>query len=523
MLSRLYNNLDRFLFSPHTTTNTTSHCRSGKVNKMAPNSLFSVLSMLILLLLRPSAAGHDYRDALRKSILFFEGQRSGKLPGDQRLHWRRDSALHDGATAGVDLSGGYYDAGDNIKFGFPMAFTTTMLSWSVLDFEKSMGAELGNALKAVRWGTDYLLKATAKIGSGVVFVQVGDPYSDHNCWERPEDMDTLRTVFKIDGSHPGSDVAGETAAALAAASIVFRSRDPSYSTKLLNRAVAVFQFADSHRGAYSNSLRRAVCPFYCDVNGYQDELLWAAAWLHKASRRRQYREYIVKNEVVLKAGDTINEFGWDNKHAGINVLISKEVLMGRANYFASFKQNADQFICSTLPGISHPQVQYSPGGLIFKAGGSNMQHVTSLSFLLLAYSNYLSHANKVVPCGETTATPALLKHLAKRQVDYILGDNPLGMSYMVGYGPRYPQRIHHRASSLPSVSAHPARIGCKAGSRYFFSPNPNPNLLVGAVVGGPTNNTDSFPDSRPFFQQSEPTTYINAPLVGLLAFFSGHY
>lgn len=45
-----------------------------------------------------------------------------------------------------------------------------------------------------------------------------------------------------------------------------------------------------------------------------------------------------------------------------------------------------------------------------------MQHVTSLSFLLLAYSNYLSHANKVVPCGETTATPALLKHLAKRQV-----------------------------------------------------------------------------------------------------------
>lgn len=31
----------------------------------------------------------------------------------------------------------------------------------------------------------------------------------------------------------------------------------------------MFQFADSHRGAYSNSLRRAVCPFYCDVNGYQ--------------------------------------------------------------------------------------------------------------------------------------------------------------------------------------------------------------------------------------------------------------
>ena len=95
------------------------------------------------------------------------------------------------------------------------------------------------------------------------------------------------------------------------------------------------------------------------------------------------------------------------------------------------------------------------------------------------------------------------------------------MSYMVGYGARYPQRIHHRGSSLPSVSAHPAHIACKAGSRYFLSPNPNPNLLVGAVVGGP-NSSDYFPDSRPYFQESEPTTYINAPLVGLLAFFSAH-
>lgn len=51
-----------------------------------------------------------------------------------------------------------------------------------------------------------------------------------------------------------------------------------------------------------------------------------------------------------------------------------------------------------------------------KSGGSNMQHVTSLSFLLLAYSNYLSHANKVVPCGGFTASPALLRQVAKRQV-----------------------------------------------------------------------------------------------------------
>lgn len=108
------------------------------------------------------------------------------------------------------------------------------------------------------------------------------------------------------------------------------------------------------------------------------------------------------------------------------------------------------------------------------------------------------------------------------QVDYILGDNPLGMSYMVGYGARWPRRIHHRGSSLPSVKVHPGRIGCKAGTAYYLSPSPNPNVLVGAVVGGPTNTSDAFPDARPAFQQSEPTTYINAPLLGLLAFFSAH-
>ncbi|KAF7094782.1 hypothetical protein CFC21_097066 [Triticum aestivum] len=478
----------------------------------------------MLLLLSTAAvaqAQHNYGDALHKSILFFEGQRSGRLPPDQRVRWRRDSALNDGAAAGVDLTGGYYDAGDNVKFGFPMAFTTTLMSWGLIDFGKNFGSHGGEARAAVRWATDYLMKATAT--PNTVYVQVGDAFRDHSCWERPEDMDTPRTVYKVDPQHPGSDVAAETAAALAAGSIVFRDADPAYSKRLLDRAISVFEFADKYRGAYSSSLYSAVCPCYCDYDGYQDELLWGAAWLHKASRQRVYRDYIKKNEVALGASDSINEFGWDNKHAGINILISKEVLMGKDSFFKSFRVNADNFICTLLPGISnHPQIEYSPGGLLFKVGNSNMQHVTSLSFLLLAYANYASHANARVPCGGSSASPVVLRRVAKRQVDYILGDNPLRMSYMVGYGERFPRRIHHRGSSLPSVSAHPAWIGCKAGAAYYGSSAPNPNLLVGAVVGGPSNTSDNFPDARAVFQQSEPTTYINAPLLGLLAYFSAH-
>ncbi|KAG0451938.1 hypothetical protein HPP92_025949 [Vanilla planifolia] len=54
---------------------------------------------------------YNYKDALKKSLLFLEAQRSGKLPASRRIPWRGDSALDDGKLAGLDLTGGYYDAG----------------------------------------------------------------------------------------------------------------------------------------------------------------------------------------------------------------------------------------------------------------------------------------------------------------------------------------------------------------------------------------------------------------------------
>jgi len=46
---------------------------------------------------------HDYKDALTKSIIFLECQRSGKLPPDNRVPWRGDSGLEDGQLAGVSF------------------------------------------------------------------------------------------------------------------------------------------------------------------------------------------------------------------------------------------------------------------------------------------------------------------------------------------------------------------------------------------------------------------------------------
>lgn len=69
-----------------------------------------LLQVMVVMMMFPMVfnglvnANHDYADALMKSILFFEGQRSGKLPSTQRLTWRKDSALQDGHDMGVSNS-----------------------------------------------------------------------------------------------------------------------------------------------------------------------------------------------------------------------------------------------------------------------------------------------------------------------------------------------------------------------------------------------------------------------------------
>ncbi|KAL2928197.1 Endoglucanase 24 [Bienertia sinuspersici] len=454
------------------------------------HNLVTLVLVLLLITRMPNLvfSYHDYKEALTKSILFFEGQRSGFLPQDQRAWWRAHSGLGDGSDHGVDLTGGYYDAGDNVKFNFPMAFTTTMLAWSVVEFGELMPPnELKNSLVAIKWATDYLLKTVAQPNR--IYVQVGDPISDHGCWERPEDMDTKRTVYVVDAPNPASDVAGETAAALAAASMAFRSADPGYSETLLRNAITTFKFADNYRGAYSDNanVRGGVCPFYCDFDGYQDELLWGAAWLRRATKDSTYLNYVASNAHTLGADDNINEF-------------------------------ADSFMCTLIPETSSFHIEYTPGGLIYRPGGSNLQHATTISFLLLVYANYLDKTSTTVNCGALSVGPATLRRIAQRQVNYILGENPIGMSYMVGYSLKYPQRIHHRGSSLPSIKDHPQPIACKEGSIYYNSTRPNPNVHIGAIVGGPEED-DLYEDNRADFRKSEPTTYINAPFVGALAYF----
>lgn len=261
-------------------------------------------------------------------------------------------------------------------------------------------------------------------------------------------------------------------------------------------------------------------------NPIQDELLWAAAWLFEATEERSYLEYLASNGDALGGtGWSINQFGWDVKYPGVQVLAAKFLLQERAGEHADalqrYTQNAEFFVCSCV-GKGAVNVPRTPGGVMYHQRWNNLQFVTSASFLLTVYADYTTVAGRgAVRCPAGAVQPYEILTFVKSQVNYILGDNPRGTSYMVGYGLSYPRQVHHRGASIVSVKRDPSFVSCQEGySSWYGSQASNPNVLEGAIVGGP-DEYDDFADERNNYEQTEAATYNSAPLLGVLARLAG--
>lgn len=437
-----------------------------------------LLSALVL-----CQAAYDYKEVLRSSLLFYEAQRSGKLPSDQKVTWRKDSALNDGSDVGKDLTGGYYDAGDFVKFGFPMSYTATVLAWGLVDYEAgySSAGALDDGRKAVKWATDYFIKAHT--ATNEFYGQVGQGDADHAYWGRPEDMTMSRPSYKIDTSQPGSDLAGETAAALAAASIVFRNVDSTYSDTLLTHAKQLFDFANNYRGKYSDSITDAR-NFYASGD-YKDELVWAAAWLYRATNDNTY---------LNTAESLYNEFGlqnwngalnWDNKVSGVQVLLAK--LTNKQDYKDAITGYVDYLINNQ---------QKTPKGLLYIDQWGTLRHAANAALIMLQ-------------AADLGLSPASYRQFARTQIDYALGDG--GRSFVCGFGSNPPTQPHHRSSSCPD-----APTVCDWNT--FNTDGPNFHVLTGALVGGPDQN-DNYADDRQDYVQNEVADDYNAGFQSAVAAF----
>ena len=184
---------------------------------------------------RPREGIYNYAQALQKAIYFYMQQRSGHLPEDNPVTWRGDSCLNNGADVGFDLTGGYFDAGDHVKFALPMASTIATIAWAISEFkavfEQSM--LLDNALDAIKWGADFFIKCHPQPNE--FYFQVGDGHLDHKYWVPAEIIDqvTNRPAYKGTFSHGATTAVAATAAALAFTSIIFHRSNQVYAEESL--------------------------------------------------------------------------------------------------------------------------------------------------------------------------------------------------------------------------------------------------------------------------------------------------
>merc|ERR1711941_37504 len=171
----------------------------------------------------------------------------------------------------------------------------------------------------IKWSTDYMIDANRLPEKFIG--QIGNGDADHNYWGRPEDMNMNRPVMSVSPSKPGSDLAGESAAALASSSIFYKMiGEPALAAEALDNAKELYEFAEKYKGKYSDSIWDA-SKFYNSWSGYEDELAWGAAWLYKAT---QDSAYLAKAKQYFNSGNMCESnlwFGWDNKKAGVQVLM----------------------------------------------------------------------------------------------------------------------------------------------------------------------------------------------------------
>jgi hypothetical protein len=438
-----------------------------------------------------------YGEALQKSYLFYEAQRSGDLPDNNRIEWRKDTGLNHGSDIGRDLSGGYYDAGDHMKFGLPMAYSMTMLSWGVNQYNDAYqkSGQLDEALSAIKWGTDYFLKGIVTDEAGVkeFYGQVGNSTALKEYWGSHENLTIPSPSYKIDRQRPGSDLAAETAASLASAAMVFRSSDPGYADNLLKNARLLYDFAEKYQGKYSDAIGPTERKdSYQSYSGYMDELSWGAAWLHKATGDSSYlskaENYYQQDVGIgnLRPDWTID---WDDKTYGAALLLAQ------SSSNPGYKADVERWLNAWTDKSGNSGIKYTQGGLAWVTKWGSLSYTADTAMLAGIYSDTVNDGG------------GKYRSFAQDQVNYVLGNNPKNFSYMVGFGNNYALQPHHQTAQG------------RDGFDNFNSPEPNNNVLYGALVGGPESANDhDYKDDRTNYVSNEVALNYNAGLTGALAY-----
>jgi endoglucanase len=498
----------------------------------------ALLSIIILtLMVNPSHDAHvcaavefNYAKALQYSQFFYDANMCGTDVDENSLYnWRGDCHVYDAnlllntkntnmsasfinknkdlldpdGNGCLDVSGGFHDAGDHVKFGMPQAYSGSTLGWGFYEFREQYEAtgQDTHAKTILKYFNDYFIKCTYLDKSEKVIAfcyQVGDGDVDHAYWNSPEVDEIFRKGWFATKELPSTDCVSAAAASLAVNYMNFKDEDPEYAAKNLIYAKALFEFAES----CDNKSCNADGPkgFYTSSK-WQDDYCWAASWLYLATQDDHYLDQL------FQYFDYYAPSCWT--HCWNDVWAGTACLLGELDDL--YDKNSDEFenrykeatnkspyekinfwsqIAKTIDNwMSGKSVIITPGGYAFLNQWGSARYNTATQLLALVYDKH--HGDKSSKYSEW----------ARSQMEYLMGDNPANRCYIVGYNDISVKFPHHRAAS---------------GLSKCEDPDSHKYVLYGALVGGPGSN-DEHKDVTSDYIYNEVSIDYNAAFVGACA------
>lgn len=505
--------------------------------------------------------------ALQESLYFYDAEKSGpaRTLKDQPLEWRGDSEPTDSAVplkplskwegvdmsasfiaankaildpdgdGTVDLSGGFHDAGDHVKFGLPASYTASVLAWGMYEFGdayRKTGA-WEHSLDEMKWFSDYFLRSLFTDSSGRVVAfnyQVGDGSVDHGYWgpsELQSAKEFARPAYFATAEKPASDQTAGAAAALAMESMVVKSSDSAYAARCLAAAKALYDFSVQHRGlGYSGG-------FY-GSSFDEDELAWAAVVLAKATGSHDYIDDILSTDsdgkytgwmkkIIGNSTDGWNNIwvmSWDTKWGGAFSLLDP-LIQNDSKISAKVRDQIHYINKWQVEFWSHVPhdlttdtafIAESPGGFEVLNGWGSARYNTAAQLEALAYRKYFPDDPKSVKFSDW----------AMGQMNYLMGDNPLSRSYIVGFGSTTPG-VEKLVGGSAVAASHPHHADAHGSTTNNQDDPADPrHILWGGLVGGP-DLKDQHKDLTTDYVYNEVAIDYNAALVGALAGLYEYY
>ncbi|MBR6835411.1 MAG: glycoside hydrolase family 9 protein, partial [Oscillospiraceae bacterium] len=438
-----------------------------------------------------AAGSYNYAEALQKSMFFYEVQQAGVLPEWNEVSWRGDSMVND------VVPGGWFDAGDHLKFVLTNAYSATLLGWGLVEYGDAVKkAGLDELYKNnLKWGLDYIVESDK--GDSIVYM-IGEGSFDHVWWGSPEVY--MNKYLLKGGKDPrpaytcqDSCIEAQMACALAAGYMVFG--DENY----LKHAKDLFKRADAEKSIGDDKEEH---PYY-KPSSFYDDLFFAANWLYKATGEKDYLDkatsYVPNLDKEQQSEEMKFTWGhcWDDTTQGTMLLYAQNT--GEDEWKTQFKKHLEYW----TTGYGGKQISHTPDGLAWLFQWGSLRHATTTAFLASLASDTIFK--------DDADLSKKYNEFAKSTMDYCFGDNANKMSYVLGMGENNPKAPHHRAASgihddhwneLGTTPKAAEANGETWQTEYAHT-------LYGALVGGPSSD-GSYKDQVNSYENSEVAIDYNA-------------